>query len=514
MTDVILIGAGHNGLVCAADLARAGRKVLVLEAAAQVGGGAVTREFAPGFRVSSVAHLLYGLDAGIRADLALDGHGLEFSNTALRTVALAEQGAPLILDGAAVVSGELSPADRAALATFWPRLLRFAAVLGAQHGRPPPRLAWTDLGGAWPAARLALDIRRRGRDDMREFLRIAAINIHDVLEEQFTSPQLKAVFALDAVLGTRAGPRSGNTVLALLHRLSGGGALAQPRGGMGAVTAALAAAARAAGAEIRTSCTVTAIRMTGDRVAGVTLAGGETLDAPVVISNADPKTTLLKLLGGRHLEAGFARRVENIRAIGTAAKLHLALNGLPSFRGLPPAHLGDRLLLAPDSDYVERAFNHAKYREHSVAPVMEITLPTVADPSLAPQGQHVLSAIVQYAPSDLAGGWDAAKPRFQELLLATLERYAPGIGRLVRAAELRTPADLAIETGAYGGHWHHAELALDQMLMLRPVPGAAHYAAPVNGLWLCGAGAHPGGGVMGHAGRNAARAVLASEVRR
>ncbi len=516
MTDVILIGAGHNGLVCAADLARAGRKVLVLEAAPQVGGAAITREFAPGFRVSAGAHLLYGLDAGIRADLALDRHGLEFSNAALRTVALAEQGAPLILDGAAVVSGELSAADRAALATFWSRLLRFAGVLGQQHGRTPPRLAWTSVADAWPAAQLALDIRRLGRDDMREFLRIAAINIFDVLEEQFTSAQLKGVFALDAVLGTRAGPRSGNTVLSLLHRLSGqidgrAAALAQPKGGMGAVTTALAAAARAAGAEIRTSTAVTAIRLQGDRVVGVRLAGGEEIDAAVVVSNADPKTTLLGLLGGRHLEAGFARRIDNVRAIGTAAKLHLALTGLPAFRGLPPAHLGDRLLLAPDPDYVERAFNHAKYREHSVAPVMEITVPTISDASLAPQGGHVLSAIVQYAPSDLAGGWEAAKPRFQELVLATLERYAPGIRQLVRATELLTPADLAAQFGMHGGHWHHGELALDQMLMLRPVPGAAQYAQPVNGLYLCGAGAHPGGGVMGHAGRNAARAVLASE---
>jgi phytoene dehydrogenase-like protein len=511
MTDVVIIGAGHNGLVCATELARAGRRVLVLEAAPQVGGAAVTREFAPGFRVSSVAHLLYGLDPELAQSLGLAGHGLELAAPALRSVALAEQGSPLILDGATVVSGELSATDRAALATFWPRLLRFADVLGRQHGRPPPRLAWSGLADAWPAARLALDLRRLGRDDMREFLRIAGINIHDVLEEQFASPQLKGLFALDAVLGTRAGPRSGNTALALLHRLSAqAGNLALPRGGMGAVTQALAAAARAAGAEIRTGARVTAIRLQGDRVAGVRTAAGEDIAAAVVISNADPKTTLLKLLGGRHLEAGFARRIENLRATGTAAKLHLALRGLPAFRGLPPAHVGDRLVIAPTADYVERAFNPAKYRQYSPAPVMEITVPTVTDPSLAPQGQHVLSAVVQYAPADLEGGWDAARGAFQELLLTTLERYAPGIRGQVSAVELLTPADLTGQFGLHGGHWHHAELALDQLLMLRPVPGAAQYAMPVQGLYLCGAGTHPGGGVMGHAGRNAARAVLAA----
>jgi phytoene dehydrogenase-like protein len=516
MTDsgqTLIIGVGHNGLVCAAYLAKAGRKVLVLEAGSEIGGAAVTREFAPGFRVSAVAHLLHLLDEGISGDLGLAQHGLVMARTGLKTISLAEQGAPLVLDGANVLSGELPAADRAALGPFMQRLHRFAALLARQHDRPPPRLAWDAWSEAWPAARLALDIRRLGAGDMREFLRIVTANIADVLDDTFESSQLKGALAFDAVLGTHAGPRSGNTVFTLLHRLSGAmkgrqGELALPKGGMGAVTAALASAARAAGAEIRLSSPVASILLDGDKVAGVRLESGEEIRGATVVSNADPKTTLLKLLGARHLEAGFARRVENVRMKGTAAKLHLALSALPEFRGVAPEHLGERLVVAPDPDYVERAFNPVKYRGYSPQPVMEITIPTVHDPALAPSGQHVLSAIVQYAPVELDGGWESGRVQFQETVLACLERYAPGLRGLVTATELLTPADIERQFRIGGGHWHHGELALDQFLMLRPVQGAANYAMPVPGLYLCGAGGHPGGGVMGHAGRNAARVIL------
>ena len=349
---------------------------------------------------------------------------------------------------------------------------------------------------------------------MREFLRIAAINIFDVLEEKFESPLLKGALALDAVLGMHAGPRSGNTVLALLHRLSGAPdgqqvSLALPKGGMGAVTGALAASAQAHGAEIRVSSPVSSILLAGDRVAGVRLESGEELAAQTVVSGADPKTTLLGLIGARNLEAGFARRVQNLRMKGTAAKLHLALSALPEFRGVPAAQAGERLVIAPDPDYVERAFNPAKYHEYSEQPVLEITIPSVHDPELAPAGQHVLSAIVQYAPYDLAGSWSAGRDRFLEIVLDMLERFAPGLRRQIVGVELLTPVDIEREFRISGGHWHHGELALDQYLMLRPVPGAAHYAMPLAGLYLCGAGCHPGGGVMGAAGRNAARVILA-----
>lgn len=510
--SVIVIGAGHNGLACATYLARAGRKVLVLEAAAQPGGAAITREFAPGFRVSAVAHLLHLLDPVVERELGLAQHGLAYARDALATVSLAGERAPLVLSGGSILSGEVSAADRSALRAHAARMQKFARLIARQHGRVPPRLRFDSWRDALPALALALDIRRLGRKDMREFLRLATMNIYDVLEEQFEHPGLKGALALDAVLGARLGPRSGNSVYTSLYRQSGAvngrcGALALPRGGMGAVTDALAAAARAAGVGIRCGASVESILVRDGRACGVRLERGEELGAELVVSNADPQRTLLRLLGARHLEAEFARRVHNLRAAGNAAKLHLALGGRPQFRGLSAAQLGERLLIAPDVDYVERAFNPAKYGEFSTQPVLEITLPSLHDRGLAPAGREVLSAVVQYAPYDLKGGWAVGKERFLAAVMATLEEHAPGIGALVQHAELLTPMDIEQQFGITGGHWHHGELALDQFMVLRPVPGAAQYATPVAGLYLCGAGCHPGGGVMGTAGRNAARVI-------
>ena len=248
--------------------------------------------------------------------------------------------------------------------------------------------------------------------------------------------------------------------------------------------------------------------MDGRQVGGVRLAGGEQIPAAAVVSNADPKTTILDLLGARHVEAGFAQRIVNFRAKGNAAKLHLALDSLPEFHGLSGDQAGDRLVIAPTMEYVERAFNPSKYGEYSTEPVAEIVIPTVHDASLAPAGRHVLSAIVQYAPRNLKAGWAEGKAAFTETVMDLLSRYSPDIREKTIATELLTPEDIEREFRISGGHWHHGELSLDQFLMLRPVPRAAQYRMPVEGLFLCGAGTHPGGGVMGSAGRNAAQAVL------
>jgi phytoene dehydrogenase-like protein len=513
---IIIVGAGHNGLVCAAFLAKAGRDVLVLEAGAQVGGASVTRELSPGYRVSACAHLSYLLDAGISGELNLAAHGLKTVRANLRTVALSADGEHLVVGDGKVESGPLPDSDRQAYASHHEQMLRFARVLAKQHNRKPPRIGGGDRSDFFGAAALGLDIRRLGRDSMREFLRIAGINIYDVLEERFESPLLKGALALEAVLGTNLGPRSNNSVLSLLHRLSGqaggsAGGVSLPAGGMGAVSESLAAAARAAGATVRTNATVSRITLDGDKVSGVELEGGEKLSAHLVVSNADPAHTLLGLLGARHLETGFVHRIRHLRSKGMAAKLHLALNGLPSFARLQPALAGERLVIAPDLQYIESAFDHAKYGECSPEPALEITLPSVHDRSLAPEGGHVLSAVVQYAPFDPRASSDSARRTLLERTLGTLERYAPGLRDQVVESELLLPVDIERQFRITGGHWHHGELALDQLLMLRPVPGAAQYAMPVNGLFLCGAGCHPGGGVMGSAGRNAARAVLDSE---
>jgi phytoene dehydrogenase-like protein len=369
---------------------------------------------------------------------------------------------------------------------------------------------WKDLSAL---AGLAWRIRRLGRRDMRELLRIGGMNVHDLLDESFVGPALQGALAFDAVLGTNFGPRSPGTVLTLLYRMaaeaaSGTRGLAQPRGGVGAMSEALAKAAVAAGAAIRLGSPVKRILVASDRACGVELESGERIGAGTVVSNADPKTTFLQLLGAAHLDTGFVRRVRHLRSRGLAAKLHLALDRAPAFSGVTDSALRGRLLIAPSLQYLERAYNHSKYGEYSSAPAMEITVPSMNDVSLAPDGKHVLSAVVQYVPYELQGGWNGERERFVDLCIGLLDRYAPGLGASVVGSELLTPVDIEQEFRISGGHWHHGELAFDQFFMVRPVPGAAQHRTPLPGLFLCGAGCHPGGGVMGIAGRNAARQVL------
>ena len=512
--DCIVIGGGHNGLVCAATLARGGRSVLVLEAGTQVGGAALTREFAPGFRVSAGAHLLHLMPSDLLRELQLESHGLEWAARGMTTTALVPGGARLCLTAEGTEQG-LSAADARGYAAYAARMRRFAAALVPMFSRVPPRLGTEGWSDRLALLRIGWQIRRLGRRDMRELLRIGGMNVYDLLEENFESAALKGALGFDAVLGANFGPRSPGTVLTLLYRLAaesaaGASGMSQPKGGMGALCNALARAASAAGATIRAGAPVASITVEGDRASGVVLESGESISAQNVISSADPKTTFLRLLGPRYLDTGFVRRVQHIRARGLAAKLHLALNRAPSFSGVSEAGLRGRLLVAPSLQHIEHAYNHAKYGEFSAAPVMEITVPTVNDPTLAPAGQHVLSAIVQYAPYALKEGWESGRQRFMDTALDVLERFAPGLRSSIVGAELLTPVDMEQKFRTSGGHWHHGDLAFDQFLMVRPVPGAAQYRTPLEGLFLCGAGCHPGGGVMGIAGRNAARQVLAS----
>jgi phytoene dehydrogenase-like protein len=515
MTDnnnhIVIIGGGHNGLVCAAYLARAGKRVTVLEAAEQVGGAAITREFAPGFKVSAGAHLLYMLDRNIRKELSLDSAGLSFSRQDMKTVALASDGDHLVIADDKLQGANVSRNDQQAMKEYLRFMKRFANILNRLHHRIPPRIGTNNRNDLLSLFKTALDIRLLGRDDMREFLRIAGINIFDVLEENFENPLLKGALSMDGVLGTNLGPRSNNSVFCALHRLSGLQGVAIPSGGMGAVSDVLANTASKYGATIRTSAVVEHILMDGDHVSGVQLQDGEKVAACAIVSSADPRTTFLGLLGARNLEAGFTRKVGNIRMRGNTAKLHLALDGPPEFKGLNQNRLGERLLIAPDMEYVERAFNHSKYAEHSPKPVAEITIPSLYDDSLAPAGKHVLSAVVQYAPYQLKAGWRQEKANFTAQIIDVLATYAPAIRSQIIHQELLTPQDIEREFRITGGHWHHGEMAIDQFFMLRPVPHSAQYASPINGLYLCGAGSHPGGGVMGSAGRNAAQVLLAAK---
>jgi phytoene dehydrogenase-like protein len=506
--DAIVVGAGHNGLVCSALLAKAGKRVLVLEAKDQVGGAAITRPFADGYSVSACAHLLYQLQPKVLKDLGLK---VDYAARNMETIGLSPDGQHIRLSGNRVEG--VDEADSESYKAFHKRMTRFADLLLPYMNQAPARLANFSSGDLVKLGKFGLDIRMLGKTEMQEFIRLIGINIYDELVERFRNPLLKGVLSVDAVLGTHLGPRSPNTILTYLYRLCGNhGNVGSPTGGMSSVTEMLAHCARDNGATIRTRMPVKRIVIENGRAAGVETESGETFSSWLVVSNADPKTTIMDLVTPRNVEAGFTRRVHNIRMRGNAAKLHLALDGLPSIDGLSKKDFGQRMVIAPDEDYVELAFNPAKYGEYSPEPVLEVTFPSVRDTTMAPTGKQVLSAIVQYAPYDLKGGWTAdARDEFTKIAIAKLAEFAPDLPQRVTASELMTPADIEKEFRITGGHWHHGELTLDQFLFVRPVGGAAQYAMPLDGLYLCGAGSHPGGGVSGAAGRNAARVILSRE---
>ncbi|MBN9548312.1 MAG: NAD(P)/FAD-dependent oxidoreductase [Alphaproteobacteria bacterium] len=507
--DVIVIGGGHNGLVAAAALAKSGRKVLLLEAGNEVGGAARTEEFAPGFRVSAVAHLLNRLHPDVVKTLELERHGLKVERgDFVPSVALSKDG-PLVLHGAygEVLTGA-SPSEQSAWKELRAQLLRYAGVLKPFLSRRPPDPGNMSLAGMTGLGQTALALKKLGKEDMRDFLRVLLMNVYDLLDEQLSDDRLKGLLAFDATLGSHLGPRSPTSLLGLYHRLAGevgglSGAQMQPKGGMGAVVAAIRAAAEEAGVSVRQASPVAKVIVEKGRAVGVVTQNGETLRARTVVSAINPAA------GPREVDTGFVRKVKNIRMKGDAAKLHLALDRPPQFIGVDAADHKGRLVIAPSPDHVERAFNPSKYGEFSPEPVMEITLPSFVDPSLAPSGACVLSAVVQYAPYALKEGWAAGKPQFLEAIMKQLEIHAPGIGATVRHAELLTPADIEARYRMPGGHWHHGELQADQMLMSRPVSGWSGYDTPLEGLFLAGAGSHPGGGISGAPGLNAARRIIA-----
>ncbi len=509
--DAIIVGGGHNGLVCAAYLAKGGKKVVVLEANEQVGGGAVTEELSYGKKVSSCAQFLNQLNGNVAKDLNLAGHGLKIAASDVSTIALNANGDHLTLTKDSASGAGISDEDAAAYKKFISLMREYAGTLNFLVDMPPLDIFNPDWADKIAAMKLGWKLRfGLGAKKMSEFLRQVGMNIYDVMEDEFDHALLKGALSFDGVLGTHAGPRSPGTVLTFLYRLAAGnaGAVDIPEGGMGSVTMAIAKSAESFGAEIRTNARVAKVNVDNCAVTGVTLENGDVLNATTVVSNADPRTTVNDIVGPRHFEADFVHRINNIRMRGTAAKLHIALKGLPTFTGLTADQLKNRLVIAPESMEVERAFNHVKYKEVSARPCMEISIPSTVDSTLASSG-HVLSATVQYAPYELKGGWTkAAKDAFLETCIDRIAEYAPDIRDHIEDAQLVTPKDLEEKYGMQGGNWHHGELTLDQMLMLRPAPEASRYALPLDGMYLCGAGAHPGGGVMGAAGKNAAQTIL------
>ena len=501
--DSIIIGAGHNGLVCAAYLAAAGQRVLVLEAADVPGGLASTQEFHRGFSASP-AHVAAHFPLSIARDLDLANHGAEPLAAAPRLVGLDPGGRHVIVEGDTVTGVEA--ADTGAYDEFNRIMRRFAAALEPFWGKTIPRIGRNNVGEIMTFAHLGLNIRRLGKADMHEFMRIASLPARDLMDERFANETLKAVLSWDGLTGSKMAPRSPNgAVLMMLYRQ---GRQAYQAGGL---IQALHAAAASAGATIRTGAAVSRILIDagsdGLTATGVELAGGEQISAQNIISSADPKSTFLDLVGVHYLDIGFTNRIRRIRTDGLVAKLHLALREAPRFDGLDAA--AGRLLIAPGMDAIEFAFDDAKYGRCSEQPVLEVTVPSLDDPALAPTGQHVLSAHVMFVPYRLRDGWtDAARDAIARRAIDTLEQYAPGLREQIVASEFLAPPDIEARYGVTGGHWHHGEFAMDQMLMMRPTYDAAQYRTPIPRLWLCGAGTHPAGDLTGFAGHNAAQEVL------
>jgi phytoene dehydrogenase-like protein len=517
MPAPIIIGGGHNGLVAAFYLARAGHKPLVLERRSVPGGCAITGEIAAGYRCPTLAHNTGPLRRSVVRDMQINRR-VEFVEADPRLVALAPEGTALSFfrDSARTIESirALSEHDATSYGAFCDTLDRLAAFLAPILEITPPSLDDPAGGELWDLLKTGRRFRALGRGNAYRLLRWLPMPAADLVGEYFSNELLQAAIASRGVFGMSAGPWSAGTGAALLLNAAvdaapGGGSVTV-KGGPGALSKALAAAAREAGAEIRVGAGVSRIVVKDGIARGVVLDDGAELGATAVISSAHPKRTLLELVDPADLEPDFLMRLRNYRSTGSVAKVNLALNGLPSFPSLgSPSELHGRIVIAPSVDYIERAFDHSKYGEISTEPYLELTLPSLADPSLAPPGRHVMSVYVQYAPYRLAhGDWNGKRDALADIVLRTLERYAPGITRAVEHRQVITPVDLEHEFGLTGGHIFHGEPSLDQLFSMRPVLGWAQYRTPVARLYLCGAGTHPGGGITGGPGQNAAREIL------
>ncbi len=515
MTQAIFVGGGHNGLAAAALLARRGVKTLVLEARSSVGGAAITEELHPGFRISTLAHAAQPA-AALMTELRLADHGLELIDPDPYLFAPLPDGRGLVLgrnvEATATNIAAFSSNDARRYPEFCATLARIRAFAGEVMASAPPDIEQPSNADVWAMLKMGRQFRGLGKQDAYRLMRWAPMSVADFVTEWFESEPLRAAIAAGGLFGTALGPRSAGSAAVLLMRMSAGdGRPRLVRGGLGSLASALASAARAAGVEIRTNAEVRRIQVKNGRATGVMLASGEELQADAVVSNSDPRRTLLGLIDPMELEPGFLARVRNFRAAGTMAKINLALSALPTFAALPGdvRALGGFIHIGPELDYLERAFDASKYGRWSPHPYMEITIPSLTDPTLAPPGAHVMSITAQYAPYQLRdASWNDVSEDFADAAIDVLAQYAPEVKACILFREVITPVDLESRYGLTGGHIFHGELALDQLFTMRPLLGWARYRTPVAGLYLCGAGTHPGYGVSGLSGMNAAREIL------
>ena len=519
--DVVIIGGGHNGLVTAFYLAKAGYKPLVLERRAQPGGAAITEEFHPGFRSSILAHAAGPLRSDVVRDMQLEKHGLRLITPDVGVVALSPDGRALILENDVKKSvqeiGKFSQKDAAKYPEFQTSLAKVSKVIGEALALAPPNIDHPNRGDLWGILQTGRSIRNLGKKDMYRLLRWGPMAVADLVAEYFETELLRATVAARGSFGTFLGPWSSGTSLVLLIRAAGdthpAGSTCFAQGGMGSIAEAMASAATHAGAEIRSGAEVIEVRVKDGAATSVVLSTGEEISAKAIISNADPKRTLLKLVDPVHLSPDFVMKLQHYRMPGTVAKVNLALSGLPEFTALKGASdtsvLAGRIHIGPEIDYLERAFDESKYGNFSKQPYLEIAIPSITDPSLAPAGKHVMSIYMQYAPYKLKGSdWDSQRVALGDTVVKTLAQYAPKLPELILTHQIITPQDLEDTYGLTGGHIFHGELALDQFFTMRPLLDWARYRTPIQHLYLCGSGTHPGAGLTGGSGANAAREIL------
>jgi phytoene dehydrogenase-like protein len=523
--DAIVIGAGHNGLVTAAYLVKAGLRTLLLERRDRVGGAADTSELSKHVRVPTLAHTVGRLRASVHRDLDLKRHGLTLVGPAIRVFAPQPNGTAIVLedDPARTAEGlkSISERDAAAFVVFDRRVRALGRFLDEVGKTTPPDLGGPSLGDAISGLKLGRAYRGLGRVDARTILRVLPMAVADFVAESFETDALRAAIAWRGVRFGAVGPWSGGTTAMLLADSAGndGGAAGETvfaRGGPGALSDSLASAAKAAGAEIRTGAEVASVASSGGRATGVVLSSGEEIGARAVVGGIDAKRLLFGLVDPVALGPSLGWRVGNIRQPGVVAKVNFALSLAPQFpaAGLhSDQYLRGRIVVAPGIDAMERAFDASKYGQASDTPIIEATIPSLVDPSLvagAKANTQVMSVIAQYAPYALRdGAWDdAATKALGDSVQSVIESVAPGFGKLVTARQVLTPVDLERDYGLTGGHPLHAEAGLDQWFAWRPLLGHARYRMPLKGLYLCGSGAHPGGGITGGPGQNAAREIL------
>jgi len=522
--DVIIIGGGHNGLVTAFYLAKAGFKPLVLERRAQTGGAAITEEFSPGFRCSTLAHSAGPLLPEVERDMQLARHGLRTVTPEIAITALSPDGRalPLYHDVMRAVQeiGKFSTKDSMRYAAFQQALEKIGRVIADALKLAPPNIDDPNRGDLWSMLQTGRALRKLGKKDLYRLLRWGPMAVADLVAEFFETELLRATIAARGIFGTALGPWSAGSSLVLLIRAAGdshpAGSSSFAMGGAGAITQAMAAAAKEAGAEIRTGAEVKEVRVKDGTANGVVLFSGEEIRAKAVISNADPRRTLLKLVDPTHLTPDFVMKLQNYRMPGTVAKINLALSALPKFTALKNGEdsLRGRIHIGPEIDYLERAFDESKYGNFSPHPYLEVTVPSLIDPSLAPSGKHVMSIYMQYAPFTLKGtDWESQRGNLGETVVKNLAEYAPNLPGLVEDGQIITPKDLEDTYSLTNGHIFHGELALDQFFTMRPLLDWARYATPIQNLYLCGSGTHPGAGLTGGSGANAAREIL-KELRR